>query len=190
MRSGIVSEFADAGREQQKSVRQYPQKFLRAQNDSPPMAGLPCSHQCRWAFAAGESRLCCASCRKGERMKPQRREDLSTPAEVSRRAKSDSRSSATASARNLFSLELRIRGQAEYLFEANCRGLEEAARVGEMHFVGFDGRNPWFVQDSVRRRIVILLDPFTECMRQQAERRIIPGSEVSASIVAKAVRQR
>ena len=100
-------------------------------------------------------------------MKPGQRKDLSAPARVSRRAKSDLHSSVTASARNSFSLQLRIRGQAEYLFEASCQGLEEAVRVGETQFVNFDKRNPWFVQDSVRQRIVILLDPLTEYIGQQ-----------------------
>ena len=42
-----------------------------------------------------------------------------------------------------------------------CRGLEHAIGIGEKWFRAFQARNPWFVQDSKRRRIFILLDPET-----------------------------
>ncbi len=61
-----------------------------------------------------------------------------------------------------FALEIRIRGKADLLHQESCQGLEDAIRIGEKWFRAFQTRNPWFVQDSQRRRIFILLDPETE----------------------------
>jgi hypothetical protein len=58
-----------------------------------------------------------------------------------------------ASQNNRFGVEVRIRGEVGYLYRETCAGLEDAARIGRMHFVAFDARNPWLVQDSVQRRI-------------------------------------
>ena len=64
-----------------------------------------------------------------------------------------------------FALEIRVRGKADYLHQENCGGLEDALRVGQKWFRAFKARNPWFVQDSKRKRIYILLDPETESVR-------------------------
>jgi hypothetical protein len=64
-------------------------------------------------------------------------------------------------------LEIRIRGEVGYLYRETCAGLEDAARIGRMQFVAFDARNPWLVQDSLQRRIFVLLDPETETLRKQ-----------------------
>lgn len=103
-------------------------------------------------------------------MKPRLCEAPPLAVGISPSVKNHSRTRAAASPGNCFALELRIRGQADYVFESACMGLEEAVRLGEMCFLRFDARNPWFVQDSLRRRIVILLDPLTECIREQAYR--------------------
>ena len=60
---------------------------------------------------------------------------------------------------DLFALEIRIRGRVDFLHQEFCEGLEGAVRIGEKWFNAFQNRNPWFVQDSTRRRILILLDP-------------------------------
>jgi hypothetical protein len=61
-----------------------------------------------------------------------------------------------------FALEIRIRGKTDHLHQESCSGLEDAIRIGEKWFRAFQARNPWFVQDSKRKRIFILLDPETE----------------------------
>jgi hypothetical protein len=58
-----------------------------------------------------------------------------------------------------FALKIQIRGRSDFLHEEVCSGLEDAIRIGEKWFRAFQARNPWFVQDSRRRRIFILLDP-------------------------------
>ena len=58
-----------------------------------------------------------------------------------------------------FALRIQIRGRSDFLHEEVCSGLEDAIRIGENWFRAFQARNPWFVQDSKRRRIFILLDP-------------------------------
>ncbi|HEX4169945.1 MAG TPA: hypothetical protein VHZ55_31145 [Bryobacteraceae bacterium] len=68
-----------------------------------------------------------------------------------------------------FALEIRIRGQVGYVHRELCTGLEEAVRIGERRFLAFDARNPWFVQDSAPRRIVVLLDPETDSIRRQVQ---------------------
>ncbi len=76
-----------------------------------------------------------------------------------------------ASDRGSFTLEIRIRGKADHLHQETCDGLEHAIRIGENWFRAFQSRNPWFVQDSKRRRIFILLDPDTESMKLGEHRR-------------------
>ena len=61
-----------------------------------------------------------------------------------------------------FALEIRVRGKTDYLHRKVCSGLEDALRIGQKWFKAFQARNPWFVQDSKRKRIFILLDPETE----------------------------
>jgi hypothetical protein len=61
-----------------------------------------------------------------------------------------------------FALEIRVRGKTDYLHQEVCNGLEDAVRIGQKWFKAFQARNPWFVQDSTRKRIFILLDPETE----------------------------
>jgi hypothetical protein len=63
-----------------------------------------------------------------------------------------------------FALEIRVRGQKDHLHREERAGLEDAIRIGEKWFRAFEARNPWFVQDSKRRRIFILLDPETETL--------------------------
>lgn len=63
-----------------------------------------------------------------------------------------------------FALEIRVRGQTSYLQREQCKGLEDAIRIGQKWFRAFQARNPWFVQDSKRKRIFILLDPETESL--------------------------
>ena len=63
-----------------------------------------------------------------------------------------------------FALEIRVRGKPNVLHTEVCRGLEHAIGIGEKWFRAFQARNPWFVQDSKRRRIFILLDPETETL--------------------------
>jgi hypothetical protein len=63
-----------------------------------------------------------------------------------------------------FALEIRVRGHKDHLHREECAGLEDAIRIGEKWFRAFEARNPWFVQDSKRRRIFILLDPETESL--------------------------
>lgn len=63
-----------------------------------------------------------------------------------------------------FALEIRIRGKTDHLHQESCSGLEDAIRIGEKWFRAFQARNPWFVQDSKRKRIFILLDPETESL--------------------------
>ena len=63
-----------------------------------------------------------------------------------------------------FALEVRIRGKADALHQESCQGLEDAVRIGEKWFRTFHARNPWFVQDSVRKKIFILLDPETKSL--------------------------
>lgn len=63
-----------------------------------------------------------------------------------------------------FALEIRVRGKPSVLHTEVCRGLEHAIEIGEKWFRAFQVRNPWFVQDSKRRRIFILLDPETETL--------------------------
>jgi hypothetical protein len=63
-----------------------------------------------------------------------------------------------------FTLEIRIRGKADHLHQETCEGLEHAIQIGEKWFRAFQARNPWFVQDSKRKRIFILLDPDTEAL--------------------------
>ncbi len=66
-----------------------------------------------------------------------------------------------------FALEIRVRGQTSYLHRQHCTGLEDAVRIGRKWFMAFQARNPWFVQDSKRKRIFILLDPETESLLRQ-----------------------
>lgn len=61
-------------------------------------------------------------------------------------------------------LEIRARGRKDHLHREECAGLERAIRIGEKWFRVFEARNPWFVQDSKRKRIFILLDPETESL--------------------------
>ena len=61
-----------------------------------------------------------------------------------------------------FELEFRVRGKTDHLHQEVCSGLEDAVRIGQKWFKAFQSRNPWFVQDSKRKRIFILLDPETE----------------------------
>lgn len=63
-----------------------------------------------------------------------------------------------------FVLNIQIRGRGDFLHEEVCSGLEDAIRIGEKWFRAFQARNPWFVQDSKRRRIFILLDPESESL--------------------------
>jgi hypothetical protein len=63
-----------------------------------------------------------------------------------------------------FALEIRVRGKTDYLHQEVCSGLEDAVRIGQKWFKAFQSRNPWFVQDSKRKRIFILLDPETESL--------------------------
>jgi hypothetical protein len=63
-----------------------------------------------------------------------------------------------------FALEIRVRGKPNVLHTEVCRGLEHAIGMGEKWFRAFQARNPWFVQDSKRRKIFILLDPETETL--------------------------
>lgn len=63
-----------------------------------------------------------------------------------------------------FALKIQIRGRSDFLHEEVCSGLEDAIRIGEKWFRAFQARNPWFVQDSRRRRIFILLDPESESL--------------------------
>ena len=58
-----------------------------------------------------------------------------------------------------FALEFRIRGELHRAYRTNCKDLEEALHLSEMQFPKFESRNPWMVQDSQQRRILILLDP-------------------------------
>lgn len=71
-------------------------------------------------------------------------------------------SSTTPSLVKYFALEIRVRGKTDYLHREVCSGLEDALRIGQKWFKAFQARNPWFVQDSKRKRIFILLDPQTE----------------------------
>ena len=71
---------------------------------------------------------------------------------------------AAASVVTCFALEIRVRGQTDHLHQEVCNGLEEAIRIGEEWFRAFQARNRWFVQDSTRKRIFILLDPETESL--------------------------
>jgi hypothetical protein len=68
---------------------------------------------------------------------------------------------------SLFALEIRIRGRTDLLHEEVCNGLEDAIRIGEKWFKAFQARNPWFVQDSRRQKLFILLDPETESIPQR-----------------------
>jgi hypothetical protein len=70
--------------------------------------------------------------------------------------------SGTASTAEHFALEIRVRGKTDHLHQEVCKGLEDALRIGQKWFKAFQARNPWFVQDSKRKRIFILLDPETE----------------------------
>ncbi len=81
----------------------------------------------------------------------------------------------TKNARN-FALEIRVRGRTELLHEEFCEGLEDAVRIGEKWFRAFQARNPWFVQDSKRNRIFILLDPVTETLFPRQIRPKLPPS--------------
>ncbi|MFL6449677.1 MAG: hypothetical protein ACJ746_18645 [Bryobacteraceae bacterium] len=63
-----------------------------------------------------------------------------------------------------FALEIRVRGKPDVLHTEVCRGLEHAIGMGEKWFRAFEARNPWFVQDSKRRKIFVLLDPETETL--------------------------
>ena len=63
-----------------------------------------------------------------------------------------------------FALEIRIRGKPDVLHTEVCRGLERAIGMGEKWFRAFQARNPWFVQDSNRKKIFVLLDPETETL--------------------------
>ncbi len=63
-----------------------------------------------------------------------------------------------------FALKIQIRGRSDFLHEEICSGLEDAIRIGEKWFRAFQAINPWFVQDSKRRRIFILLDPESESL--------------------------
>jgi hypothetical protein len=38
--------------------------------------------------------------------------------------------------------------------------------MSRKQFLTFDARNPWLGQDSVQRRIFVLLDPETETLRK------------------------
>jgi hypothetical protein len=64
-----------------------------------------------------------------------------------------------------FALEIRIRGQVGSVYVATCTGLEHAVRLGEASFPAFESRNPRSVQDSLQRKILVLLDSETEAMR-------------------------
>ncbi len=77
------------------------------------------------------------------------------------------RTSPPASDLRRFDLEIRVRGKTDYLHQEVCDGLEDAIRIGEKWFRAFRARNPWFVQDSKRKRIFILLDPETESLLRQ-----------------------
>lgn len=80
------------------------------------------------------------------------------------RASQQDVSNTTASVVKFFALEVRVRGKTGYLHQEVCNGLEDAIRIGEKWFKAFQARNPWFVQDSKRKRIFILLDPETESL--------------------------
>lgn len=71
-------------------------------------------------------------------------------------------SGGTAPTAEHFALEIRIRGKTDHLHQEVCKGLEDALRIGQKWFKSFQARNPWFVQDSKRKRIFILLDPETK----------------------------
>jgi hypothetical protein len=60
-----------------------------------------------------------------------------------------------------FSVEVHIRGELYTVHHALCAGLEQALHFGEEKFPAFAERNPWIAQDSLRRKIWILLDPDT-----------------------------
>ncbi len=80
-----------------------------------------------------------------------------------RKAITKRRNSATSNSGS-FALEIRIRGKTDHLYQESCNGLEDAIRIGERWFRAFQARNPWFVQDSKRKRIFILLDPETDSL--------------------------
>jgi hypothetical protein len=42
-----------------------------------------------------------------------------------------------------FGIEIRVRGEVDYLHRETCVGLEDAVRKGRMKFLVFDERNPW-----------------------------------------------
>jgi len=66
-----------------------------------------------------------------------------------------------------FALEIRVGGKADALHRETCQRLEDAVPIGEKWFRAFQSRNPWFVQDSVGRRIFILLDPETASLTKR-----------------------
>lgn len=66
-----------------------------------------------------------------------------------------------------FALEIRVRGKVDALHRETCQDLEDAVRIGERWFRAFQSRNPWFVQDSIGKRIFILLDPETASLTRQ-----------------------
>lgn len=86
-------------------------------------------------------------------------------------------STKTSSVGKDFALRIQIRGRSDFLHEEVCSGLEEAIRIGEKWFRAFQARNPWFVQDSKRRRIFILLDPESQSSINQVLK--LPGPRYS-----------
>jgi hypothetical protein len=77
------------------------------------------------------------------------------------------RSQSVATNTDLFALEIRVRGRTDFEHEEVCDGLEDAIQIGERWFRAFQRRNPWFVQDSLRRKILILIDPETHSLFRQ-----------------------
>jgi hypothetical protein len=61
-----------------------------------------------------------------------------------------------------FSVEVHIRGESRSVHHVLCTGLEEALHFGEAKLPAFAERNPWIGQDSLQRKIWILLDPETK----------------------------
>jgi len=133
-----------------------------AQDDSRFVAGLPCPNQSRRRCSPGQSGFGSQSSSEDLHMKTQKQ--TTTTKRRNALATYQGVSNETPSLGKDFALEIRVRGKSDYLHEELCHGLEDAIRIGEKWFRAFQARNPWFVQDSKRKRIFILLDPETESL--------------------------
>lgn len=56
-------------------------------------------------------------------------------------------------------VEFRVRGQMKPELTALCEHLNDAVGLAERSFAAFDARNPWVFEDSIQRKIYVLLDP-------------------------------